>query len=286
MRYSDTLHMRPATIGAQFIERTFKPLWVPRPFAHAPIWQRLGQPFDREHFLSSHPPVQIGHLMDGGVNEAQGERAYLRTPIKAAGTETVQIPCEMAAIENVIEHALETFAAWYPQWFERHIHVTWEAGWVMPGMTQRIPGWHVDGFQGVRQVPLAAEASIFWSDALSTQYCVQPFFLSHLDPSRHNAQDALVAQAKETNAFSSQPGGLYLIDPYCVHRGARATDRVWRNFVRVTIADVPLEDPGNTRNLGLKGPQDTPARMEVRDRLWMSGAPIPWNALGFHPTDG
>jgi hypothetical protein len=284
MRYSHSLSMRPATIGAEILERTFPVLWVPCPFPHAPVWQRLGQPFDRTHFLAAHPPVQLGHLMDVGVKEAEGVRAYLRTPIKAAGTDTVQIPTEMAPILPVIEHALETFAAWYPDWTNRHVHVTWEAGWVEEGTTQRVPGWHVDGFQGVRQAPHASEASVLWADALPTQYCVQPFFLDHLDPSRHNVQDAMVNQAQETNAYTGLPAGLYLIDPYCVHRAAVAPARTWRNFVRVTVADVRLDDPGNTRNVGLKGPQETPARLEVRDRLFAPPPTLPWDTLGFVPV--
>lgn len=276
--------MRPATIGDQVLERPFPALWVPQPFPHAPVWRRLGQSFDRAHFLAAHPPIQIGHMVDAGVSETEGSRAYLRCPIKTADTDTAQIPCEMAPVMPVIVHALETFAAWYPQWLTRHVHVTWEAGWVEAGTTQRIPGWHVDGFQGVRQGPHATEASVFWCDALPTEYCVQPFYLTHLDPSRHNAQEALVAQAQEVNALAGRSGGLYLIDPYCVHRGAHATERVWRNFVRVTVADVPLDDPGNTRNVGLRGCQDAPDRLEVRDRLWVSSSPIPWELLGFGPV--
>lgn len=143
----------------------------------------------------------------------------------------------------------------------------------------------MDGLQGVRQAPHATEASVLWSDALPTEYCVQPFLLTHLDPSRHNAQDAMAAQAQEANAFRGQPLGLYLIDPYCVHRAAVATERTWRNFVRVTVADLALEDPGNTRNLGLTGWRAAPDRLEVRDRLFTCPGALPWDALGFEPLD-
>lgn len=124
MRYSTKLNMRPAQIGAEVIERTVPPLWVPQPFTHAPVWARMGQPFNLEHFLCAHLPVQVGRL-EGGVSEHEGPRAYLRVPIKVAGGNTVQIPTEMTPILDLIEHALKTFAAWYPAWESRHVHVTW-----------------------------------------------------------------------------------------------------------------------------------------------------------------
>jgi hypothetical protein len=284
MRYSDTLHMRPATIGAQADVLDLPGHWVPRPFPQAPQWARMGQRFDSAHLLACHPPVDLGRIEGAGVGADDGERGILRTPVKVPGECQVHLPTELAPIRAVVLHALETFAAHHPQWVQAHAHVTWEAGWVDAGATQRVPGWHVDGFQGVRQAPHASEASVFWADALPTEYCLQPFFVTHLDSARHNVQLAFEDQAHETNAYAGLAHHLYLIDPYLVHRSAVARRRTWRNFVRVTVADVGLEDPGNTVNLALAARVGAPPpRLEVRDRLYRPSPDLPWGQWGLHP---
>ena len=285
VRYSESLEMLPATIGAKSIERSFPGFWVPRPFPHAPVWARLGTTFDLAHFMAVHPPVQLGKITGCGIPASAGPRKYLRVHIKSAHSETVQIPEELQPILPILVHALETFAAHHPDWVKSWAHVTWDADWVEPGQTHRVPGWHVDGMQGPRSAPHRSEASVLWSDELPTEYCIQPFVMSHLDPARHNVHDACVQQAREVNACQGYPNGLYLIDPYVVHRAAIAQTRVWRNFVRVTVSDMAIEDPQNTVNLGLKGVQGGSPRLEVRDRLFAPPSQCPWEAMGWHPSN-
>ena len=280
MRYTDHVTYETARIGLQATTIQLKPLWVPKPFAHNPMWARMGQPFDPEHFLYPVPPVDIGKVHLELPTQAL---RVLRCPIKVAGDDTVVLPRELAGVEPLLRHVLETELAHNQGYRESWAHITVERTFVKAGHTQRVPGWHVDGLQGVRASRHGIEHSYLWCDEAPTEFCVQPFLLTHLDFSRHNVFDVFEREAAGT-VLSGLPLHVYLLDPYVVHRASVLRNDSWRTFVRVTFAETYLEDPVNTVNLSLRIPQQAAERIEVRNRLFDYEGRTPWEVVGLRAT--
>lgn len=278
-RYSETIEMDVRSIGKTAESIMFDPCWVPVPFPQSPIWTRLGTHFNPEHFSYCCPPVDTGPVTLE-LTSMDNVRT-LRCPIKISGSREVVLPSELAALRPLIRHVCELEAHAAPEMFENFwCHVSFERTEVTPGLTQRVPGWHVDGFQGVRVPRHRIEHSYLWSDGQPTQYCLQPFYLSHLDPGRHNVFAEMQAQAREVNAVAGFPEHVYLVDPYLVHRSPTLVQGGWRSFARVTFTQTELEDPGNTRNESLGASQDYPARIDARDRLHAYKGDVPWDFYG------
>ena len=288
MRYTDQVHYQAARIGYQALQLRQPPLWVPKPFAHSPLWSRMGTPFHPEHYLYPAPPVDLGKVVLSEASQPRppAELRVLRCPIKVAQDPTVLLPQELAAFEPLVRHVLETEAAHNPRFLEAWAHISVETTYVQAGHTQRVPGWHVDGFQGVRQERHGIEHSYLWADVAPTQFCVQPFVLGHLDPARHNVFALFEQEAREANVLQGLPHHIYLIDPYVVHRAAAMPAAGWRSFVRITFADTYLDDPVNTVNVALRIAQNAAPRLEVRDRLFAYEGPTPWELIGLKPLPG
>ena len=278
MRYTDHVHYEPARIGRRARILQQSPLWVPKPFAHSPLWARMGSTFDPEHFLYPAPPVDIGKVQLQAL--APAPLRVLRCPLKAAWSADLVLPEELAAWEPLVRHVLETERAHNPQFLQAWAHISVEHTEVAAGKTQRVPGWHVDGFQGVRQARHGIEHSYLWANVAPTEFCLQPFLVSHLDTARHNVFDTLQEQAREECVFEGLPEHVYLIDPYVVHRAAPMPKAGWRAFVRITFAETYLDDPVNTVNLSLRVPESAGARIEVRDRLFAYEGSTPWELTG------
>lgn len=282
MRYSETVDYKPNAIGSSARDIFFPHRRVSLPFRHSALWRRLSEPFDVEHFMNACPPVDVGHVpMD---TDGMQDLMVLRCPIKASSSMLVTLPTELDGIADLVRHVCELEAG-CNAWFELSwCHVSFQRTLVQADTTQRVPGWHVDGFQGVRVPRHRAEHSYLWSDRDPTEYCVQPFFLSHLDPGRHNVFDEISRQARDGNAYTGLPGHAYLIDPYLVHRSPRAIETGYRSFARITFTETEFEDPANTVNLSLGREQNYAARIDARDRLHAYGGPVPWEFYGVAPV--
>jgi len=282
MRYTDTVSFEHAAIGAQSFPISMHPRWVVTPFPTSPLWQRMHARFDPEHFMYAAPPVDVGKLtLD--TTSLEGLRV-LRCPIKAAGSKELIVPLELQPLEPLIRYLMELELHINPKFADFWCHVSFERTQVQADGTQRVPGWHVDGFQGVRVPRHQIEHSYLWADVAPTEFCVQPFFISHLDAGRHNIFDELTCQAREANAYAGLPGHVYLIDPYVVHRSPVMQQAGWRSFFRMTFTETELEDTNNTRNLALALAQDYASRIDVRDRFYAYDGDIPWHSYGLKPV--
>jgi hypothetical protein len=51
VRYTDNVSFAPNTVGHTALRVEVPPLWVPTPSPNNPIWRRMHQVFDVEHFL-------------------------------------------------------------------------------------------------------------------------------------------------------------------------------------------------------------------------------------------
>lgn len=276
-RYTDAVRYVPIVLGKDVIRLTAQPLWVPTPSPRNPIWRRIHEVFNVEHFLYPAAGVDLGPV-DVPLAALQGVRS-LRCPIKRAGELELLLPAELAALEPLVRHALETEVHVNPRFADFFAHLSFECTELSPGATQRVPGWHVDGFQGVRSPPHQVEHSYLWASAPAVQFCVQPFFLQHLDRARHNVFDEVTRQARAENALAGLDSHVYLIDPYVVHRSPVVEKAGWRAFARITFESEQLADPVNTVNLSLRTPAPSP-RMDARNRFWPYKADVPWEGYG------
>lgn len=281
MRYSSQVRYEPNTLGKSCITLSLPGHWVPRPFPNSPLWSRMHQVFDPEHFLYAAPPVDVGKQRVN-TSELSGMRA-LRCPVKPPGSSQLSIPSELAPLRGLIEQIVELEVACNPRFQDFWAHVSFERTAVRAGATQRVPGWHVDGFQGVRVPRHQIEHSYLWADIAAAEFCLQPFFVSHLDPARHNVFDELAHQARSENAFAGLPEHIYLIDPYVVHRSPVLATDVVRSVFRLTFTETELEDPVNTVNLSLPHAGGYRARTDVRDRLFAYEGEPPAGYYGLRP---
>lgn len=272
-RYTDVVKYQKQVIGKSALSLEMPNVWIPKPFAMSPLWSRMGTVFTQEQYLYSCPPVDCGVI---DVATEDQELRVLRCPIKKPGSRTFILPSELAAFAALVQHIGELDQACNPDFDSSWSHITVERTYVAQGETQRVPGWHVDGFQGVRTARHAIEHSYLWSDNHAFETCIQPFFIEHLDPARHNIFDELTKQANDSNAYAGFSNHVYLIDPYVVHRSPVMKKSGWRTIVRVTLTTTELDDPVNTVNESLDCDQDYPARQDVRNRLFGYEGSVPW----------
>lgn len=279
MRYSESVKYVPVQIGTSIIPLELAPRWVTTPQPNSPVWSRINKIFDVEHFQYAAPPIELSRF-NFDFSSFKGMRV-LRCPIKKAGETVLNIPSELEALLPIIRFALETELHVNPRFNDFHAHITIDNKFISEGESQRPAGWHVDGFQGVRVDNHAIEHSYILVDTIGTEFCIQPFFLNHLDFSRHNVFYEFERQASEDNVYQVAPGALMLIDPYMVHRSPIVHEDTLRTFFRLTFTETELEDPVNTINLHYPIPEYD-NRIDVRDRLYAYDGEVPWGSYGVY----
>jgi hypothetical protein len=83
-------------------------------------------------------------------------------------------------------------------------HITVDYKEIKKGETHRVGGWHVDGFQGCKfPEKHEIEHSYLWASSSGTEFCAQPFFISHIDDSKYLIFDEFAKQANECNVIKS-----------------------------------------------------------------------------------
>ena len=253
-----------------------KGLWSPRINAKNIAYQSLFQPFDLEQYIYPRPPIDMGLIeeedYDGNIN-------VLRMPLKFPGTD-YRIPSEIAGVMPLLTRAAEYEAYINPQHDQCFCYITFDRSDVPAGKYHRYPGFHGDGVQGTKITPkVNVEHSYILVTDPGTEFCLQPFFLTHLDEAKHNFFLELDKQARESNVYGSLPGHLYLIDPYMVHRTPALSKAVRRTFIRITYAFTELQHPKNTVNPMFSG-QEYDKYHDIRERLVRNKFPIPLHLYG------
>ncbi len=136
---------------------------------------------------------------------------------------------------------------------ERYCFLTLDQGWVEPNSTLRTPGWHVDGMQGGEvEVKKPGDLTFIWSNALPTKFAEQAFNVSGLDSSIHNVFNWLGRQVKTKNIFESKINQIYAINPYHVHAANKASEKVYRVFLRLSYTLTPVTSTKMTLNPEIK----------------------------------
>ncbi len=266
---------QPTLSSENPIEFQPKGLWTPIIDSDNIAYHSMFKPFNLNQYLYPRPPIDMGLSppIHGGCPNV------LRMPLKFPGT-IYKIPRELEALEPLIQRAAE-----YEKFINKDhdscfCHVTCDFSYVPAGEYHRFPGFHGDGIQGTKLTPkVNVEHSYIQTSDPPTEFCLQPFFLKHLDEAKHNYFLEFDRQAKEANVYGSLPNHLYLIDPYMVHRTPKIKRRVSRLFLRITYAFTELQHPKNTINPLFEG-QQYHKRIDIRENLCANEFEVPWHLYG------
>jgi hypothetical protein len=256
---------------------TFEPkgLWTPVIDADNIAYQSLFKPFNINQYLYPRPPIDLGLVDIGSISLVN----VLRMPLKFPGT-NYRIPAELQPVEDLIRRVAEYEAFINEAHDTCFCHITYDLSTVKKGQHHRFPGFHGDGIQGTKLTPkVNAEHSYILTTEPPTEFCLQPFFLKHLDEAKHNYFLEFDRQANKANIYGSLPKHLYLIDPYMVHRTPKINKTVNRLFIRVTYSFTELQHPKNTVNPLFKG-QQYDKRIDIRENLTRHEFEVPYHLYG------
>ncbi len=259
-----------------------KGLWTPTIDSDNIAYQSMWKPFNLNQYIYSRPPIDMG-LMD--IPECPVN--VLRMPLKFPKSSTwmtpgneYRIPQELKRIVPLIQRVAEYekfINLDHDSWF---CHITYDLSRVSAGEHHRFPGFHGGGIQGTKLTPKeVVEHSYILTTNPPTEFCLQPFFLKHLDEAKHNFFLEFDRQAKDANIYGALANHLYLIDPYMVHRTPKIAHDIQRLFVRITYAPIELQHPKNTNNPLFSG-QEYRQRVDIRQNLMPNEFPVPLHLYG------
>lgn len=255
-------------------------LTVPRVSPNHPFYRHHDTIFNLENYLYVNPPIDLG-LEDFDLKVFSQQPKILRLTIKQPNT-GIRLPKEIPdCISYWVNQNVKYEAGFNKNIENTFMHLTIDDA-QHDNTTQRLPGFHVDGFQGAKlrdetRYDIIEHSYILASDP-GTQICAQPFYLQHLEAARHNSFFEMDKQAKPENIRSLLGWHTYLIDPYMIHRTPPAlTGR--RIFMRLTVCYQELENPNNTQNPSFSK-NNYPERHDIRQFLKPSDIPIPWEMYG------
>lgn len=257
---------------------TYRPkgCWTPVIDEHNIAYYTLFKPFNKANFMYPRPPIDMG-IVHGAFG--WGTRNVLRMPIKFPGTD-YKIPSELSGLQTLIERVADYESFINKDHEKVFAHLTFDRSTVNGGEHHRFPGFHGDGFQGTKLTPkITVEHSYILTTSPPTEFCLQPFFLNHLDDAKHNMFLEFDKQACKQNIYGTIPNHLYLIDPYMVHRTPVIEHRVERIFVRITFTFSELEHPKNTMN-PMFPPYKYKDRIDIRQGLAPFEFDVPLHLYG------
>ena len=284
-KISEIRYEKPKLSTDEPIICTPRGLWTPTVDADNIAYQSLFKPFNLNQYIYPRPPIDMG-LVDRDM-VLGGFPNVLRMPLKFPHSEKWKtngneylIPKEFKRLMPLLQRIMEYekfINTQHNSWF---CHITYDHSRVKEGEYHRFPGFHGDGIQGTKLTPkVVVEHSYIVVTDPPTEYCLQPFFLRHLDEAKHNYFLEFDRQAKDVNIYGSLPNHLYLIDPYMVHRTPRFTREMDRVFIRITYAPVELQHPKNTNNPLFPG-QEYRERVDIRQNLMENEFETPWHLYG------
>lgn len=254
-----------------------KGLWTPKIDEDNITYSSLFKPFNLNQYLYARPPIDMG-LVDAEAREICNSNV-LRMPLKYPNTSYL-VPVELSPIQKLIQRVAEYEKFINPEHDKCFCHITYDRSIVNPNEYHRFPGFHGDGIQGTKLTPkVNVEHSYILTSNPPTEFCIQPFYLKHLDEAKHNFFKEFDKQAHEVNVRKTLPNHLYLIDPYMVHRTPKITETCDRVFIRITYAFTELEHPKNTINPHFDG-QVFEKRIDIRENLCENEFPVPYHLYG------
>lgn len=279
-KVSEIRYTQPTLNTSSGITYTPQGLWTPIIDADNIAYHSLFKEFNLNQYLYPRPPIDMGLM----IIDKKDIPNVLRMPIKFPQSDYM-LPYNMKPLQELISRAAEYESFINPKHDECFCHLTFDNSVVEPGEYHRYPGFHGDGIQGTKITPkVKAEHSYIMTSDPPTEFCLQPFFLKHLDESKHNFFLEFDRQAKDVNIYQSLANHLYLIDPYMVHRTPKITKKIERFFIRITYAFTELQHPKNTVNPFFVG-QKYDKRIDIREHLVPNEFEVPYHLYGLSKNE-
>ena len=218
---------------------------------HGHASRNIGTRFDLSKYEEVNTPAYVGLSSSGALPYILGLRV-LDLPIKFPTT-NYRVPVELKAYEATIQQMINLEEALNPDVSGYHAYLTIDNSVVEADTTQRVPGLHVDGFQGAR-IPesLPIDHSYICHSCMPTAFYEGPFPVSHLDMTRDNffhAFDAIAASQRMTPLTFPNYAILFM-DAYAVHASTKTTKRCERTFLRLSYSVRQFDRLGNSHNPG------------------------------------
>ena len=220
--------------------------WYPKVQPLSPTYRDMLEPFEPRKYTNPRLPIDLG---TASVKSIQATPNVLRMPLKWWDSEEVNIPEEFLPIKELLERILTYDKCHNPLYNSQVIHMTHDTRTIEEGKTHRFPGFHGDDLQGgaFPEKEIIAHSYILTTNP-GTEFCLQPFFVGHIDDSFERHFSEFDKQAKEENIYTAKSGHIYLMDPYAVHRTPLHTIPGPRTFLRVTFSTKNMLLPHNTLN--------------------------------------
>lgn len=220
--------------------------WYPKVQPLSPTYRDMLEPFEPRKYTNPRLPIDLGIA---SVEAIQSCPNTLRMPLKWWDSEDIMIPAELAPIRSILHRIFTYDKCHNPLYTEQVAHITHDTRIIEEGKTHRFPGFHGDDLQGgaFPEKEIVAHSYILTTDP-GTEFCLQPFFVGHVEDSHERHFTEFDKQASEENIYVTKPGHLYLMDPYAVHRTPLETTPGPRTFLRVTFSTKNMLLPHNTLN--------------------------------------
>lgn len=271
---------KPLTAGETITVEDRK---FPKVQPYSPTYRDMLEPFEPLKYTNPRIPIDLG---SANVADIQATPNTLRMPLKWWDSEEILIPKEMLPIRKLLERIFTYDKTHNPLYTEQVAHITHDTRMIVEGKTHRFPGFHGDDLQG-GAFPLketAAHSYILTTNP-ATEFCLQPFFVAHVNDSHERHFTEFDKQASEENIYTVKPEHIYLMDPYAVHRTPLKTVEGVRTFLRVTFSTRNMLLPHNTLNPMFKNRQeeyDSLPMVHLHETRWTqpSDKQVPYNMYG------
>lgn len=220
--------------------------WYPKVQPLSPTYRDMLEPFEPRKYTNPRLPIDLGVA---NVEAIQSCPNTLRMPLKWWDSQEINIPEELLPIKGIL-HRIFTYDKCHNPLYESQVaHITHDTRIIEEGKTHRFPGFHGDDLQGgaFPEKETIAHSYILTTNP-GTEFCLQPFFVGHLDDSHERHFTEFDKQASEENIYTTKAGHIYLMDPYAVHRTPLHTIPGPRTFLRVTFSTKNMLLPHNTLN--------------------------------------
>lgn len=220
--------------------------WYPKVQPLSPTYRDMLEPFEPRKYTNPRLPIDLGTANTEAIQSCPNT---LRMPLKWWDSEEINVPAELLPIKGLLHRIFTYDKCHNPLYKSMVAHITHDTRTIEEGKTHRFPGFHGDDLQGgaFPEKEIIAHSYILTTDP-GTEFCLQPFFVGHLDDSHERHFTEFDKQASEENIYTTKPGHIYLMDPYAVHRTPLETVPGLRTFLRVTFSTKNMLLPHNTLN--------------------------------------
>lgn len=257
--------------------------WYPKVQPLSPTYRDMLEVFEPKKYTNPRLPIDLGAA---NVNAIQSTPNVLRMPLKWWDSEEINIPQEFLPLKSLFERIFTYDKCHNPLYHSQVAHMTHDTRIIEPGKTHRFPGFHGDDLQGGAFPDKEVVAhSYILTTAPGTEFCLQPFFVGHLDDTHERLFTEFDKQASEENIYITKPGQIYLMDPYSVHRTPLETIPGPRTFLRITFSTKNMLLPHNSLNPGFADRQKEYEELPVPhlfETRWTQAStkPVPYQMYG------